>query len=158
MYRTYARFKDHFADRMRLLYTDTDSFIIQLTGSKSSTTTSTTEIDRRGGDSARCSIFSNVPAGPRRADSHYPDDAERLQDRILQKRDQNGPHRRSRRAPAEDVQLHRLRRQHSTAMWSRSCTPRKRSRASAKRRATASRTRTISACSESSQFAKASRT
>ena len=30
MYRTYAQLKDRFGARMRLLYTDTDSFILQL--------------------------------------------------------------------------------------------------------------------------------
>ena len=32
MYRTYAQLKDRFGARMRLLYTDTDSFIMQLFG------------------------------------------------------------------------------------------------------------------------------
>ena len=32
MYRTYALLKDHFLERMRLLYTDTDSFILKMDG------------------------------------------------------------------------------------------------------------------------------
>lgn len=32
MFRTYALLKDHFLNRMQLLYTDTDSFIIKLDG------------------------------------------------------------------------------------------------------------------------------
>ena len=62
MYRTYAQLKFHFAERMRMLYTDTDSFIIQLTGCEEFHNDVYEELDDVEQDFDMFD-FSNVPEG-----------------------------------------------------------------------------------------------
>ena len=104
MYRTYAQLKDRFGARMRLLYTDTDSFIMQLFGDAQYDNDVYKEIketpDLRG-------IFdlSNVTARPPQR-TLFTERPQRRYDRFLQERDEDGTNCRRGRNPPQDVLIH----------------------------------------------------
>ena len=62
MYRTYAKLKDMFNERMHLLYTDTDSFIVQFFGDPAYGNDVYKEM-KENPDLFQIFDLSNVPAG-----------------------------------------------------------------------------------------------